>query len=237
MDNVLLACQYGFMAMSSTAILTHLRRPCSTGLAVVLALAGCAAEGPAIATGGLGDEPPSDTVDAPSGEPDAPPDAPPGTPDAAAMPPDAHIDLPETLDVQFDTTTNGGQYAPKNIVAVWVTSAGGTFEKTIGRWAGTRRSHLISWVAASGQDADAVSGATRPNHTQRLSVHWDFKDRAGQLVPDGDYTLRMELADRNSTSASQNHEGTFTVHKNGTAATESTSGGGFDSVSIVYSGR
>jgi hypothetical protein len=216
--------------MGSTAILVRLRRARPAWLALVMSLAGCIAEGPKVSTGDLGD-------DAPPEGADAAPDARPGTPDAAVLPPDAHIDLPETLDVQFDTTENGGQYAPKNIVAVWVTDASGSFEKTIGRWAGTRRSHLVSWVAASGQDADAVSGATRPNHSQRLSVHWDFKDRGGQLVPDGDYTIHMELADRNASTPSQNHEGSFTVHKNGTASSQSTANGGFENVSIDYSGR
>jgi hypothetical protein len=215
--------------------------------------AACVPEGPAISTGGLeGDEGEADAAvpvtvadaapDAPPGTPDARPlpDAHAGTPDAAPIPdamPDARPAIPEVLDVAFDTTSNGGQFAPKNIVAVWIERADGTFVKTIGRWAGTRRSHLIAWSQKSGQDADAVSGATRPNHNTRLTVHWDFKDRSGALVPDGAYNIRMELSDRNSTSTSQNHEGTFPLQKSGTASSQTTSGSGFENVAIDYSGR
>jgi hypothetical protein len=214
---------------------------------------GCLPEGPAISTGALdGDETQVDastpvTVadaapDARPGTPDAHPvpDAPPGAPDAAPIPdaaPDARPAIPEVLDVAFDTTSNGGQYSPKNIVAVWIERADGTFVKTIGRWAGTRRSHLIGWVQKSGSDADAVSGATRSNHNARLTVHWDFKDRSGALVPDGAYNIRMELADKNSVATSQNREGTFPLQKSGTASSQTTSGSGFENVAIDYSGR
>jgi hypothetical protein len=156
------------------------------------------------------------------------PDAAPGTPDAAAA---------ESLSVAFDTTPNGGPYAPDNVVVVWIEGPGGVIEKTIGRWAANRAQHLVAWVAASGLDTDAVSGATRPNHTARLTVQWDLTDRNGQVIPDGTYTIRMELADQNSNTAAQNHQGTFTFDKNGTAATQAVAGGGFLNVSIDYSGR
>lgn len=38
----------------------------------------------------------------------------------------------------------------------------GYFEKTIGRWAGTRKSHLSGWIAKAGSnDTNAITGATR----------------------------------------------------------------------------
>jgi hypothetical protein len=178
---------------------------------------------------------PSDPGGTPDAAPVSTPDAAPGTPDA---PPTPGADAAaEGLTVQFDTTPNGGPYAPKNIVAVWIEGPGGAFEKTIGRWSATRTSHLVAWVLASGQDTDAVSGATRPSHTQRLTVTWDLKDKAGQVVPDGTYTIRMELADSNATQPAQNHQGTFTFDKNGTAATQNVSGNGFNNVAIDYTGR
>ena len=81
----------------------------------------------------------------------------------------------------------------------------------------------------------AVSSATRLNHTQPLTITWDLTDRQNALVPDGTYTIRMELADENATTQAQNNEGTFTFTK-GTAPDNQTglSNGGFTNVSISY---
>ena len=145
----------------------------------------------------------------------------------------AHAD---SLSVTLTTTPKGGNYAPRNIVAVWVEGPGGVFQKTLGRWAGTRKSHLSGWIAKAGNnDTDAVSGATRQNHTTPLTVTWDFKNKAGVLVPDGAYTVRMELADSNSNTPAQNNQGTFTFQKNGTSSsTTAGSNGGFVGVAVNY---
>jgi hypothetical protein len=139
------------------------------------------------------------------------------------------------LTATFTTTPNGGPYAPKNIVAVWVEDSNGTFVKTIGRWAGVRANHLIAWNQQSGGDADAVSGATRANHTNPLTVDWDLKNTSDVVVPDGTYTIRMELADSNASMASQNHQGTFAFVKGGSAQSQTgLSNGGFTNVSIDF---
>ncbi|MCC6996593.1 MAG: DUF2271 domain-containing protein [Deltaproteobacteria bacterium] len=165
-------------------------------------------------------------------------DAAPGAADAAPGAIDAApTGVTETLTVQFDTTANGGPYAPRNIVAVWVTDSNGAFVKTLGRWANTRVDHLVAWGQASPNDQDAISGATRAAHTARLSVTWDMKSKAGQAMPDGTYTIRMELADSNASQPAQNRQGTFTFVKNGTAATQTVASGGFVNVAISYSGR
>ena len=137
------------------------------------------------------------------------------------------------LTVTFTTTPNGGGFAPKNVVAVWIEGPAG-FVKTIGRWAATRKGSLVAWSTASGQDADAVSGATRANHTGALTVTWNLRDRANALVPDGTYTIRMELADSNATQPAQNHQGTFTFAKGTAPVMQATSGGGFTGVTIDY---
>lgn len=153
-------------------------------------------------------------------------DADPATPDAAPS---------GSLSVTFVTTENGGNYAPRNIVAAWIEGPGGTFVKTVGRWANTRKSHLVAWTTAAGAgDADAVSGATRANHAGNLTVVWDLKDRAGTVVPDGAYTIRLELADRNASTPAQNHQGTFTFTKGPAPSSQTTEGGGFLSVVIDY---
>lgn len=142
----------------------------------------------------------------------------------------------QTLSSTFTTTANGGGYAPRNIVAVWVEDSNGTFVKTIGRWASRERADLKGWIAKAGSnDTDAVSGATRPNHTGMLTVNWDLKNKQGAVVPDGTYTIRMELSDRNTTSAAQNRQGSFTFVK-GAAPQSQTAlmNAGFTGVSITF---
>lgn len=139
------------------------------------------------------------------------------------------------LTVTFTTSANGGNFAPKNVVAVWIEGPGGAFVKTIGRWAATRKGSLVAWKTAAGtQDADAISGATRANHTPPLTVTWNLLDKAGAVVPDGTYTIRMELADSNASQPAQNHQGTFTFTKGPTPMMQTTSGGGFTAVTIDF---
>jgi len=141
-----------------------------------------------------------------------------------------------TLTATFTTTANGGNYAPNNVVAVWVEGPGGTFVRTIGRWSLARTQHLVAWnLKAGAGDADAVSGATRSNHVAPLTVSWNLTDKQGQVVADGTYTIRMELADANSNTAAQNRQGTFTFVKSGTMQVQSgLANGGFNNVSITF---
>lgn len=140
-----------------------------------------------------------------------------------------------TLSVTFTSSPNGGPYAPRNVVAVWIEGNGGTFVKTIGRWAAVRVGSLVAWNGKSGGDADAVSGATRLDHATPLTVTWNLKDKLGAAVPDGTYTIRMEMADSNATTAGQNKQGTFTF-VNGTAPQNQTglTNGGFSNVTIDF---
>lgn len=140
-----------------------------------------------------------------------------------------------SLTITYTTQPHGGPYAPRNIVAVWVTDAAGTFVKTIDRYAATRKSHLVAWTTAAGAaDADAVSGATRTAHGQ-LTRTWDLTNRAGAEIPDGTYTVRLELADSNATTAGQNDQGTFTFVKGPSPQTQSgLTSGGFTGVTLAY---
>lgn len=144
----------------------------------------------------------------------------------------------ETLSVSFTTTiTVAPEYGLKNVVAAWVEDSGGTFVKTIGRWAGVRWDSLVNWKAKAGYDTDAVTGATRRDHSGTLNVTWDMTNRVGQTVSDGTYRVVLELADRDKPSAGDNNLGTFTFAKNGTSSSQNTSGGRFYNVSIDYNGR
>src|SRR4051812_28273561 len=94
------------------------------------------------------------------------------------------------LQVTFKTTAPGGQYMPKNVAAVWVETANGTFVKTIGRWANLRIQYLAQWRAKAGTtDIDAVSGATRTSHDLALNAKWNLRDRSGNVMPDGNYVV------------------------------------------------
>lgn len=135
--------------------------------------------------------------------------------------------------VTYTTTQKGGNYAPRNIVATWVEDANGTFIKTIDRWANTQKRHLATWTGKAGaNDADAISGATRQNHAAGLTATWDLKNKAGNEVPDGTYTIRMELADSNT--AAQNDQGTYTFVKGATSATQSNLKSGGFTATIAY---
>jgi hypothetical protein len=137
--------------------------------------------------------------------------------------------------VTYTTTPHGGNYAPRNVVAAWVEDANGAFVKTISRWSAARTSHLVAWIAKAGaNDADAVSGATRQSHAQPVTATWDLKNKAGNEVPDGTYTIRMELADSNSNAAAQNDQGTYTVVKNTSPATQSNVKSGGFTATINY---
>lgn len=171
---------------------------------------------------------------------------PPSPPDMTA-PPSTDMAGVETMTITFTTSASPSAaqspYDPKNVVAVWIEGPGGTFVKTIGRWAATRKSKLVGWVAKAGSaDVDAVSGATNASYGA-LSAKWDMSSRQAPAPPlptpaDGTYTIRLELADSNATSTTQNNEGTFTFNRNGAGSSQaSQTNGGFSNVSIVYSGR
>ena len=142
--------------------------------------------------------------------------------------------------ITFTTTPSGGTYAPNNVVAVWIQNGGGAHQRTLGMWTAVRTIYLRSYVAAVGQientlPADAVSGASRLNHADQLTVLWNLKDKAGNVVPDGTYTIRMELADENAAAPADNNQGTFTFVKGPTAQVQTAlANGGFTNVTIDY---
>jgi hypothetical protein len=119
-----------------------------------------------------------------------------------------------TLTVTATTSSAGGNFAPKNIVAVWIENEQGNFVKTLLAYAQTRKTHLNTWEAsttAAGSPfntVDAVTGATKTSHATRTCT-WDGTDINGTLVPDGTYKVRMELTDKNSTG----NYSTFTITK------------------------
>jgi hypothetical protein len=143
-----------------------------------------------------------------------------------------------TLSVSVTTSSTGGKYAPKNIVAIWVEDNSGKFVKTLLAYANTRKAYLTNWFTAThaaGKDyniTDATSGATKSSHAVR-SCTWNGTDYSGKLVADGDYKIRMELTDKNSTG---NYSG-FTFTKGPTAQKLAPANvSSFSSISLDWSG-
>lgn len=108
------------------------------------------------------------------------------------------------LTVQVTTSSTGGDYEPRNVLAIWVEDDSGAFVKTLLAYANTRRTHLNTWQAstnAAGSEfntTDAVTGATQSGHGVR-TAEWNGTNYSGTVVPDGQYRLRMELTDKNET--------------------------------------
>lgn len=156
-------------------------------------------------------------------------------PDAAPIgPPPAQAQLTITATT---AKTDTGQFAPANVVAVWIEKADGTPVKTIHQWRSLSFSkYLKAWIAKVGDgNTDAVTGATRLNHATPLSIDWKLKDNNQMIVPDGTYTIRMELADSNSATALQNNQGTFTFVKGPQPQTQTgLANGKFTNVTIQF---
>ena len=140
--------------------------------------------------------------------------------------------------ITFRTAPVPGTYTPNNVVALWIQS-GGTHVRTVGVWSAVRTEHLIAYRAAAGIEnqlpADAVSGASRLDHQGTLTVLWNLKNKNGAIVPDGTYTIRLELAEGNSTTAGQNNQGTFTFVKGPNPQVQTNlANGNFSNVTIDY---
>jgi hypothetical protein len=109
-----------------------------------------------------------------------------------------------TLTVTATTSSTGGNYAPKNIVAIWIEDNQGNFVKTLLAYAQNRKTHLNTWEAsttAAGSPfntVDAITGATKTSHGTRTCT-WNGTGVNGAQVADGTYRIRMELTDKNNT--------------------------------------
>lgn len=107
------------------------------------------------------------------------------------------------LDISVVTSSTGGNYAPKNIVAIWIEDASGNFIKTISAYADKRIQYLYKWSASTSAKSsqynrvDAVTGATLSNHGN-LTGKWNGTDYNKNLVADGTYYVCFELTDKHA---------------------------------------
>jgi len=104
------------------------------------------------------------------------------------------------LSVSFVSSTANGEYAPRNVVAVWIEDNSGLFVKTLLVNAQKRMRYLTNWLSntPTGDKVDAITGATSTTYGS-LICSWNGTDASGTLVSDGVYKLCMELTDDNST--------------------------------------
>jgi hypothetical protein len=111
---------------------------------------------------------------------------------------------PGNLNVSVTTSSAGGNYAPRNVVAIWIEDASGNFVKTLLARADKRITHLNTWETATSKKGslynrvDAVTGATLSSHGTRTGA-WNGTDYNKNLVADGIYYVCMELTDKNAT--------------------------------------
>ena len=96
-----------------------------------------------------------------------------------------------------------------------------------------RKQYLLQWTAKAGpNDADAVTSATRGDHLNFIQATWNLQNRQNVVVPDGTYTIRMELADSDGGTT---NEGTFTFVKSANPQVQTNlSNGGFINATISY---
>jgi len=108
------------------------------------------------------------------------------------------------LTVTATTSSAGGNYTPKNIVAMWIEDEQGNWVKTLLAYANTRKTHLNTWEAATTEagspfnTVDAITGATKSSHGTRTCT-WNGTNLSGSVVANGDYKIWMELTDKNGT--------------------------------------
>jgi len=104
---------------------------------------------------------------------------------------------PGEVSFTVKTVTDGGNYAPKHVLAIWVEDANG-FVKTRKVLANQRIQYLYTWkVSSNYNDVDAITGPTINSH-QTHTVTWDCRDLEGAIVPDGDYNIYAEFTEKHA---------------------------------------
>jgi hypothetical protein len=140
-----------------------------------------------------------------------------------------------SVSVTVTTTAPGGNYAPRNVGAIWIADSTGKFIKSLEVWGQKRLSHVVAWRAAtgaagvSGNTVDAITSATLSSHrTHKLT--WNCTDYKEAAVPDGSYRVYFEVADSNS--GGPNLFESFT--KGSSPAMSQASMGNFQNITIVF---
>jgi hypothetical protein len=103
-----------------------------------------------------------------------------------------------SLTFTVTTVSFNGDYAPRNVGAIWISDAGGGFVKSLNVWGNKRRRHLQTWNDASnGNTVDAVTAATQSNHGTRTGT-WNCTGVDRKVVADGMYRVNVNFTESNS---------------------------------------
>ena len=114
----------------------------------------------------------------------------------------AGADTSGSIDLTVETRSVRGKYAPRHVMAIWVTDHQGRFVKTLIVKARTRTRYLSRWMNSSrGNDVDANTWATLRDHGV-VAATWDCRDAEGRLVPDGEYQIHVEFTETNGVGPS-----------------------------------
>jgi PKD repeat protein len=104
---------------------------------------------------------------------------------------------PGTVTFSVTTQSQGGSYAPKHVLAIWV-EHNGEFVKTRKAMANQRKQYLYTWKAASNYNVtDAITGPTLSSHTSH-TIEWDCTDLDGNVVEDGEYVMWIEFTEKHA---------------------------------------
>lgn len=134
-----------------------------------------------------------------------------------------------TLSISASTSTAGGGYSPRNVVAIWIKTSSGTFVKSLMVLAATRKYDLSNWVSNSSQNTtNATTGATQSSYATRTCT-WNGTNTSGTVVANGDYKVCMELCD----GLLSYKEFTFTKGPTAASLTPANAGS-FSSISISW---
>ena len=126
---------------------------------------------------------------------------------------------PCTLKVSFTTVPQAKRWTPKNVGAVWISDPQNRYVRTLEVWAAERVTSLGLYVNKTCRlpDADVVTGATLVDHSiPHTKDTWNCKDVMGNVVPDGTYSVFIEVAETETeygaTSTITFPKGTAPVH-------------------------
>jgi len=145
-----------------------------------------------------------------------------------------------SFSLTFATTAHAG---PLNHLIAFVTSGTGTasatnYVDTIGLYATPGNQYLdesLTWRSLNGTRnfaADVKMGATRTSWTVPIAFKWDLKDKNGNVVPDGTYTIHIE----NVAKSNDRRYGNFQFVKDSTARTQTVAdvAATFTAIQYVY---
>jgi hypothetical protein len=101
-----------------------------------------------------------------------------------------------SLTLTFKTKQPGGRWRPGNVGAVWVEDIQQRPVRRLQQWAGERLGCLAFYLSKTcSKYMDVVATATLADHLTPHNVTWDGKDFLGNVVPDGQYVIWIEVAD------------------------------------------